>query len=384
MASNKKIKLTLESIKYKHGQLEILDQLLIPDSHEFIPVNDTSDAWRAIKLMQVRGAPAIAIVGCLSLAVELHNKEFDNKQSLVDHICKQLEYLVTSRPTAVNMKEAAHRFSALAQALTDDENYSKDDVKQLMIEELELMLEDDIATNKAIGKNGAEHILGYSNDQPVCILTHCNTGSLATAGYGTALGVVRRLHELGKLNHAFCTETRPYNQGSRLTAYELVYEKIPATLICDSMVSMVMKNKGISAVVVGADRVVRNGDTANKIGTYQLAICAKYHNIPFYVACPVTTFDPNMKTGEEIHIEERPHLEMTRVKGVSLAPDGINCYNPAFDVTPAELITGGIITEYGVFLPGELHNCLTTIEKSKHEEFPRSRSRTNFQVFTER
>jgi len=188
------------------------------------------------------------------------------------------------------------------------------------------MLEEDISTNRSIGNYGAQQIIENSSnksDKPcIRILTHCNTGSLATAGYGTALGVVRSLMEMNVLDHCFCTETRPYNQGSRLTAYELVYEKIPSTLICDDMVGLLLAKKNVSAIVVGADRVVSNGDTANKIGTYQLAVLAKYHSVPFYVAVPTTSIDFTKKTGAEIVIEERPSNEMTHLKDIRIAAEG--------------------------------------------------------------
>ena len=184
------------------------------------------------------------------------------------------------------------------------------------------MLEADISTNRSIGQYGAQDIIKNSKQNSVNILTHCNTGSLATAGYGTALGVVRSLAEMNVLEHCYCTETRPYNQGSRLTAYELVYEKIPSTLICDDMVGLLLLKKEITAIVVGADRVVSNGDTANKIGTYQLAVLAKYHNVPFYVAVPTTSIDFTKKTGSEIVIEERPSREMTHIKDIRIAAEG--------------------------------------------------------------
>ena len=191
---------------------------------------------------------------------------------------------------------------------------------------MEAMLEEDIATNKSMGSYGANDILERwsqtNGDAGVMVLTHCNTGSLATAGYGTALGVVRKLNELGRLEHCFCTETRPYNQGSRLTAYELVYENMPSTLVCDSMVACLMSKRKLGAVVVGADRVVSNGDTANKIGTYQLALLAREFQVPFYVAVPSTSVDFGKRAGEEIVIEERPHHEMTHVNGVKVAADG--------------------------------------------------------------
>ncbi|XP_059151589.1 methylthioribose-1-phosphate isomerase-like [Physella acuta] len=346
--------MTLEAIRYQSGRLEILDQLLLPDVTEYISIKNTQDGWKAIKLMQVRGAPAIAIVGCLSLAVELHDKEFSSPEDLRSFVEEQLDYLVSARPTAVNISDAAVKGKSLVARLVSDQKYTTEEIKLRVIKEFEDMLQYDIKVNQSIGHFGAEFILQKNDNQPVNVLTHCNTGSLATAGYGTALGVIRKLHEQSKLEHAYCTETRPYLQGARLTAYELVHEKMNASLICDNMVAALMAEKKIHAVIVGADRVVANGDTANKIGTYQLAVLAKYHQVPFYVACPQTTFDSNLKAGDDIQIEVRPPEELTCIKGIRVAAAGINCWNPAFDVTPAQLITGGIITEFGVFRPEEL------------------------------
>lgn len=268
---------------------------------------------------------------------------------------------MSARPTAVNMSLAAKQVSSLAQKLLEDGDISLEKMKNSLIETMEAMLEKDLADNHSIGKHGANHIMkNCNNKSDINVLTHCNTGSLATAGYGTALGVVRSLHAQKHLTRVYCTETRPYNQGARLTSYELVHDNIPATLVCDSMVSFLMKQKGISAVVVGADRVAANGDTANKIGTYQLAIAAKHHNIPFYVAAPSTSIDLAIESGDSIPIEERPAIEMTKIGSTPLAAPGIECWNPAFDVTPAELITGGIITEKGTFCPNELADKLKT------------------------
>ncbi|KAK3616631.1 S-methyl-5-thioribose-1-phosphate isomerase, partial [Elasticomyces elasticus] len=244
----------------------------------------------------------------------------------------------------------------------------------------------DVSDNEAIGKYGAEWIEKVAPGKEVSVLTHCNTGSLATAGYGTALGVIRSLHANGSLKRAFCTETRPYNQGSRLTAFELVHDRIPATLITDSMASALLQLKGsserITAIVVGADRVAANGDTANKIGTYQLAIAAKYHGVKFLVAAPRTTIDLETKSGADITIEERPGHEMTVMKGpryeagrvdldyvetVSIAAEGIDVWNPAFDVTPAELIDG-IITELGVVEKGQNGKFDLTFAMEAHNE----------------
>ncbi|KAK4882068.1 hypothetical protein RN001_005387 [Aquatica leii] len=346
--------MALQSIKYENNCLTILDQLLLPGESKYIVVQNVEDGWQVINKMQVRGAPAIAIVGCLSLAVEIHAKKFESKQALCEVIEKQLNYLISSRPTAVNMKLAANDLISLAKQLTFDGSIGVTDMKARFITVIEKMLEDDIADNKAIGEFGAQSILSKQPENTmVRILTHCNTGSLATAGYGTALGVIRSLYSKNKLERVYCTETRPYNQGARLTAFELVHDKIPATLIVDSMVASAMKNKKISAVVVGADRVALNGDTANKIGTYQIAILAKHHNIPFYVAAPFTSIDSNMKNGNGIVIEERPETEMTFIGDYRIAAQGITCWNPAFDVTPSSLITG-IITERGVFEPSRL------------------------------
>ncbi|KXJ11072.1 methylthioribose-1-phosphate isomerase [Exaiptasia diaphana] len=352
--------MTLQAIKYERGSLEILNQLLLPKETHYEPIHSVQDGWQAIKTMKVRGAPAIAIVGSLSLAIELLPQSFHTIDDLTSFVNKTMEYLTTARPTAVNIAEASLSLRQFMKDMGPDTNVEQAKLK--LIEKIEAMLDKDLADNKSIGNYGAQDIVSkLKGKEKLQILTHCNTGSLATAGYGTALGVIRRLHELNKLGHVFCTETRPYNQGSRLTAYEMVYEKIPATLIADSMVSLAMKMKGIDSVVVGADRVVANGDTANKIGTYQLAVAAKYHNIPFYVAASLTSIDMTKKTGDEIIIEERPAQELTTIQGVSVAAPGIGCWNPAFDVTPAQLISGGIITEFGVFRPEELKNKLTNV-----------------------
>lgn len=291
------------------------------------------------------------------MALELKNSEFPNMEALRDFVVSKFDYLVGARPTAVNIAESAKRFSKEVSSNGDnDVCTARDD----LVQKMEGMLEEDIATNKAIGKHGAEDITKHLSrkGEKAIILTHCNTGSLATGGYGTALGIVRSLHSMKVLGHVYCTETRPYNQGARLTAYELVHDKIPATLICDSMGGLLMREKNISAIVVGADRVVSNGDTANKIGTFQLAISAKYHRIPFYVAAPMSTIDFSLETGDMINIEERPSREMLYVGDRRVAAEGIGCWNPAFDVTPADLITGGIVTERGVVAPGDLQSLL--------------------------
>ncbi|XP_060711002.1 methylthioribose-1-phosphate isomerase [Hemiscyllium ocellatum] len=351
--------MSLEAVRYRRGSLHILNQRLLPERSVYQEIPSVEAAWRAIREMQVRGAPAIAIVGCLSLAVELDQREEGaEKDDLVTFALESLAYLVTSRPTAVNMSRAARDLSDFVSHEAERPDSTAEGFKESLISRCEALLEKDIRDNKSIGDHGAKHIISRANTDKVIILTHCNTGSLATAGYGTALGVIRSLWAMGRLEHVYCTETRPYNQGARLTAYELVHDKIPATLIADSMVSMAMKERRISAVVVGADRVVANGDTANKIGTYQVAIAALHHRIPFYVAAPSTSCDLTLDSGEQIVVEERPGEELTDFNGTRIAAPGIGVWNPAFDITPHSLITAGIITEFGVHDPKELRKAL--------------------------
>ncbi|KAK6434663.1 S-methyl-5-thioribose-1-phosphate isomerase [Oleoguttula sp. CCFEE 5521] len=363
--------MVLEAIRYTPGNLQVLNQLKLPHQEEYDEVRSAEGGWHAIKEMRTRGAPAIAIVAALSLAVELQSTKLSDKAEEVQaFIIEKLQYLVTSRPTAVNLADASRKLSKIVSNAAKQGGSDGKSVVKAYCDAAAQMLIDDVSDNQAIGKYGAEWITKTVGEGRVSVLTHCNTGSLATAGYGTALGVIRSLHGNGQLKRAFCTETRPYNQGSRLTAFELVHDKIPATLITDSMASALLKLKGreerIAAIVVGADRVAANGDTANKIGTYQLAVTARFHSVKFMVAAPRTTIDLQTPSGAEIEIEERAGKEMTFIKGprfdgvdldvshvetVSIAATGIDVWNPAFDVTPAELIDG-IITEVGVVEKG--------------------------------
>ncbi|EAS28711.3 methylthioribose-1-phosphate isomerase [Coccidioides immitis RS] len=363
----------LEAIRYKRGHLLIIDQLLLPHVTRFIPIRSAEDGWHSIKEMHVRGAPAIAIVAMLSLAVEMsglvsQQKISKNAEDTRVYIEEKLDYLATSRPTAVNLSDSVRKMKSVLEQKTRTLTCSGEEIAMSFIAYAENMLVHDVADNRSIGEHGANWIVANTpsgvEDSKLCILTHCNTGSLATAGYGTALGIIRHLHEKSQLCHAYCTETRPYNQGARLTAYELVSDQIPATLITDSMAGQLLAKMGqsIAAIVVGADRVASNGDTANKIGTYTLAVLAKYHGVKFVVAAPRTTIDMGTRTGKDIVIEERPHSEVTTITGprergdecgnivmenIKIAADGINVWNPAFDVTPAALIDA-IVTEKGV------------------------------------
>uniref|UniRef100_A0A2K5VL22 Methylthioribose-1-phosphate isomerase 1 n=1 Tax=Macaca fascicularis TaxID=9541 RepID=A0A2K5VL22_MACFA len=345
--------MTLEAIRYSRGSLQILDQLLLPQQSRYEAVGSVRQAWEAIRAMKVRrdGGAAGLEVG-MRPRLQPPTPEFlpagagrpghspgglsqsrrgaaggrrgPGLAALVAFVRDKLSFLVTSRPTAVNMARAARDLADAAAREAEREGATEEAVRERVIRCAEDMLEKDLRDNRSIGDLGARHLLERvaPSGGKVTVLTHCNTGALATAGYGTALGVIRSLHSLGRLEHAFCTETRPYNQGARLTAFELVYEQIPATLIADSMVAAAMAHRGVSAVVVGADRVVANGDTANKVGTYQLAIVAKHHGIPFYVAAPSSSCDLRLETGKEIIIEERPAQELTDVNGVRIAAPG--------------------------------------------------------------
>ncbi|KAK4258203.1 hypothetical protein QN277_007676 [Acacia crassicarpa] len=342
---------TLKAILYQRGSLRLLDQRKLPLESVYLDIQNSTDGWNAIKDMVVRGAPAIAIAAALSLAVEVFNLEaFDGSPGdAASFLGQKLDYLVSSRPTAVNLSDAATKLKEIISKAVASTTEAKC-VFQVYIEAAEIMLEDDVASNRAIGSYGASIIQQQTGKRKLSVLTHCNTGSLATAGYGTALGVIRALHSEGVLQRAYCTETRPFSQGSRLTAYELVHEHIPGTLIVDSAAAALMKAGRVDAVVVGADRVASNGDTANKIGTYSVALCAMFHNIPFYVAAPLTSIDLSLSSGQEIVIEERSPKELLNGRGglgEAVAAPGISVWNPAFDVTPASLISG-IITEKGV------------------------------------
>ena len=361
--------MVLQAIKYARGELKILDQLKLPYQEVFIEIDSPEQAWYAIKDMKVRGAPAIAIVAALSVAVWAHNDLKHNADSnqntglLRQTLEDKLNYLETSRPTAVNLADAVRKLKTIIRGTSP--------ILDTYIEAAEQMLADDVSDNEKIGRNGSQWIAAQAAkvaaEESISVITHCNTGSLATAGYGTALGVVRHLHSSKLLKRVYYTETRPYNQGSRLTGYELIHDNIPATLITDSMAAALMrlksktKTESIAAVVVGADRVVANGDTANKIGTYSLAILARHHGIKFVVAAPRTTVDLETKSGDEIIIEERNQTEVTRLKGpvvndtgevgrveeISTAAAKTEAWNPSFDVTPSDLIDA-IVTEVGV------------------------------------
>jgi methylthioribose-1-phosphate isomerase len=310
---------TLQSLKYSRGSLKVIDQLKLPHELEYIDIFTSEDAWSAIRTMQVRGAPLIAIVAVLGLAVHVckERRTFTSSADAANFLTEKMKYLRTSRPTAVNLFVETDKMMAKVAELQAQPGSTADSVVDGYLAEAEAILAADVATNVAIGDYGAKRILEITGKDSIRVLTICNTGSLATAGYGTALGVIRSLHKTGHLEHVYACETRPYNQGARLTAFEIVQDKLPGTLIADSMASALMAVHGVDCVVVGADRVAANGDTANKIGTYQLAIAAKHHGIPFFAAVPTTTLDLTMASGAEIHVEERPAEELTRYSTVT-------------------------------------------------------------------
>lgn len=299
-------------------------------------------------------------MACLGLSVDINSNatsvgeldamEANDSEALLAYIHSKMDYLATSRPTAVNLFNALKELKDVLDVASNGiEGTSRDRLCHAVVKHAEFMLTRDVADNQAIGKVGAAAILRHVGPGECArIVTICNTGSLATAGYGTALGVARALQSQGRLQSIHALETRPYNQGSRLTAFEIMEEQMPnGTLICDSAAGALMKRKGVDACVVGADRVCANGDTANKIGTYNLSLVAAAHGVPFYIASPFTTLDVSLKTGEEIEIEERPADEMIDSAN---APKNMPCWNPAFDVTPAKFIAG-IITEKGIIEP---------------------------------
>uniref|UniRef100_A0A5S6QMZ3 Methylthioribose-1-phosphate isomerase n=2 Tax=Trichuris muris TaxID=70415 RepID=A0A5S6QMZ3_TRIMR len=361
--------MVLDSIRYRRGSLEILDQLRLPFHSVYVAIMTVDEAVRAIRIMRVRGAPAIAMVGILSIAVELSKMEFETAKALEDYVKNALDQLVAARPTAINMSNARKRLVVMLESLRKETSMPLQRMKNCIMDAIESMYSEDMATNKLIGEIGAAAISStFVESRSGVVLTHCNTGSLATSGYGTALGVIRSLHSNGSLGHVYFTETRPVNQGARLTAFELLNDKIPCTMVCDSAVAWLMRKQKINAVVVGADCVAMNGDVANKIGTYSIAIMALHHNIPFFVVFPTTTLSISTPTGDHMVIEMRNGNEMRRISGVMTAPVNTPCWNPAFDITPSSLVTGGYVTERGVCHADGLQSLLPLQAQTESEK----------------
>lgn len=334
------------------GHLDLIDQTLLPNELTRIECRDIETVWEAIKMLRVRGAPAIGIAAAYGVVVGLQKVDDDSPEAFWQLFNQSADYLATSRPTAVNLFWALDRMRALAAEL---QSGSVTDARQAILEEAKKIHAEDREMCHAIGRHGAE-LLSDGHG----VLTHCNAGGLATAEYGTALSVFFTAQDQGKDLHVFVDETRPLLQGARLTAWELMQRKIKSTLICDSMAAQVMREKKIQAVVTGADRIAANGDSANKIGTYSVAVLAKAHGIPFYIAAPSSTFDLSIESGDEIPIELRNAEEITKGFGKQTAPTGVEVYNPAFDVTPAEYIEA-IITERGVIKPVTKENVMAMV-----------------------
>ncbi len=331
----------LQTVAWDNGKVRLIDQTALPEKLQYVELADWREVSEAIRTMVVRGAPAIGCTAALGMALGARGIIADGRENFMKRVAGMADTFRASRPTAVNLFWAIDRMLGVAQN-TDGNPV---DLKDALLSEALRMLDEDIASNKKMGAFGAALLPDSGN-----VLTHCNAGALATVGYGTALGVIRAATEAGKKIHVYADETRPRLQGMKLTAWELAQENIPVTIIADNMAASLMRQGKVDCVIVGADRIAANGDTANKIGTYGVAVLAKHHNIPFYVAAPFSTIDAALASGIQIPIEQRETVEMTHIEGIRIAPEGVTVLNPAFDVTPGNLITA-FITERGVLQP---------------------------------
>jgi len=334
------------------GSLLLLDQTLLPLELKVLDCRTVETVWEAIKMLRVRGAPAIGIAAAYGVIVGSQTGHDGSPAGFLARVEAVCDDLATSRPTAVNLFWALDRMRRVARA---QEGRPAADIAARLLAEARAIDTEDAEMCRAIGRHGAELVRDGDG-----LLTHCNAGGLATAEYGTALSVFFTAHDQGKRIRVFADETRPLLQGARLTTWELLQKGVDVTLICDNMAAQVMREGKVQAVVVGADRITANGDAANKIGTYGVAVLAHFHNSPFYVAAPVSTFDFTLSSGDQIPIEQRDSREITHGFGRQTAPDGVPVYNPAFDVTPARLIAG-FITEKGVIRPPYLETLRTTL-----------------------
>jgi len=340
----------IRPIYWKDDSLFVLDQRELPHKQSYLRCRDASAVAKAIKDMALRGAPLIGGAAAYGYALGAKPLKKSTRPAWQGLLASAGRELRQARPTAVNLMHAIDRMAAKAEAwlLRQVKGQNVQDsveLFRLLKAEADQIFQEDATANRRMADFGAKLLPANAT-----VITHCNTGALATCGIGTAFGVIRRAHELGKIRHVYACETRPYLQGSRLTLWELMHNRIPATLITDNMAAHVMATEKIAAVLVGADRIAANGDAANKIGTYGLAILARHHNIPFYVVAPFTTVDPNTAAGKDIPIEERSSDEVVKVGGTLIAPKGARARHPAFDVTPSELITA-IVTDRGVAKP---------------------------------
>lgn len=343
----------LPTIAWKNETVVMIDQRKLPWKEEYLNCRTVEEVARAIEKMAIRGAPAIGLAAAYGLVLGI--RRLRSEKNLDRQFYSFYQRLWRTRPTASNLFWALERMKKIYE---ENKHQGLLRLKKILLEEARAMEEEDLATNKKIGENGQELVPAEAT-----VLTHCNAGGLATAGYGTALGVIRAAFDRGKKIKVLADETRPFLQGARLTCWELTRDGIPTTLITDNMAGWLMRRGEVSLVIVGADRIALNGDTANKIGTYSLAVLARENNIPFYVAAPLSTFDFNLKSGEEIPIEERHPDEVRKIRGKLITLPDISVKNPAFDLTPAHLITA-IITEKGVIRPPFKKNILA-LKKEK-------------------
>ena len=331
--------MTVETLRWANGRLEMVDQRTLPTVFEYIAYDSAASVAEGIRGMVVRGAPAIGVAAAYGVALEALRLQGESKADFKAGLEAGFKVLAASRPTAVNLFWALERMRQVCSSMVGQSNFA---VAERLLAEAREVFEEDIRVNRAMGGYGAELLSDGAR-----VLTHCNAGALATAGHGTALGVIRSAVEAGKKILVISDETRPFLQGARLTAWEMVQENIPVTLITDNMSGYMMSRGEVDAVVVGTDRVAGNGDVANKIGTYMVAVLARRHGIPFYVACPLSTIDMSIASGADIPIEERASDEVTGFRECQWAAKGVQVRNPAFDITPAELVTA-LITEKGI------------------------------------
>ena len=329
----------IHTLQWTERGVVFIDQTKLPTEEIYVTCTTYQQVADAIRNMIVRGAPAIGVAAAMGIAIGVKNSQASNSSDLKKELDQICEAIRQTRPTAVNLFWAIRRMQEKFESLR---GHPVAQIKQAIIEEAQRMHAEDIAANQAMGRHGATLMPSTGG-----VLTHCNAGALATAGYGTALGVIRAAVEQGKKIHVYADETRPFLQGSRLTAWELMKDGIPTTVISDNMAGVMMKQGKIGAIVVGADRIAANGDVANKVGTYTVAILAKEHGIPFYVAAPISTVDLETPDGSGIPIEQRNIKEVTHIAGKQMTPDGVSIENPAFDVTPAKYVAA-IITENGI------------------------------------
>jgi len=334
---------SLRTIELQGKEVVLIDQTKLPQKLEFVRCRSAVDVAKAIKRMQVRGAPALAAAAAMALAVTALRSKARTKAELLDELKRAANVVKKTRPTAVNLFVGLKRVLDVAQSASDVKQ-----ARKAVVQEAKCIIEEDIEVNRKIGENGAKLLKDGDT-----VLAHCNAGALATVDYGTALGVIRSARRKGKQIRVIATETRPLLQGARLTAWELKRDGIPVTVVVDSAVGYLMSRGEVDAVLLGADRIAANGDVANKIGTYSIAVLAKEHRVPFYVAAPTSTIDMNLRTGKEIPIEQRSEDEVAFIGGRRIVPRGVGVMNPAFDITPARLVTA-VITEKGVVKPGEL------------------------------